>query len=201
MYHGARASATDEYPITGHNYTHQHRCSTYKTTLSPWAALPPYGYISLFHLLCKAKKMLRPSFVTDAVQGRSRPSLRAGIVLRTGDPLPKTRVLSSAREGATNQEKGFHDAHTHLAQQRMTTATTNKLLFTRIEMNELNDPFYRIAASTSSGKCSHNIYIYMRHICITVCHMDRRFREAADRLSPEREREKQLVRIDVAPGF
>lgn len=40
-----------------------------------------------------------------------------------------------------------------------------------------------------------------RHICITVCHMDRRFREAADRLSPERERKKQLVRIDDAPGF
>src|SRR5712691_2289084 len=77
----------------------------YKTTLSLWAALPPYGYISLLHLLCK---MLRPSFVTDAVQGRSRPSSWDCFRFGQGTPLPNLGFfLRPARVTVktTNQEK------------------------------------------------------------------------------------------------
>jgi len=127
--HGARASATDENPITGHNYKH-HASASVQYLQNHFVALGSFTPVWIYFFIpspLQKQKMLRPSFVTDAVQGRSRPSLRAGIVFGQGTLFLKTRVLSSAREGATNQEKG-PTMRTHLAQQRMTTATTNKLL-------------------------------------------------------------------------
>jgi len=112
-------------PITGHNYEHQHRCSTvqlHKTTLSPWAALPPYGYISFIPSSFAKKKRC---YVLLSSQMRCKVD---HALPSSWGPSSKTRVLSSARLGATNQEKRptmrTHTWH----KQRMTTATTNKLL-------------------------------------------------------------------------
>lgn len=154
-------------------------------------------WIYFLYSISSLQKLLRPSFVTDAVhKGRSRPHFRAGDRFRSDrgtGPLFQTSGSFFGPRGVTlettNQKRGKqHDVNrTHT----LGTTTNDKQInyFTPRASNELkNDPFCRIAASTSSGKCTPVIHIHMRHICITACHIDRRPRIAC---RPERERKKK----------
>lgn len=94
-------------------------CYNTKTTLSPWAALPPYGYIS-FIPSSLAKDVT--SFFRHRCGARSiTPSLRVG------DPLPKLGFFLRPARVQPTKRRGPRCAHTW-HKQRMTTATTNKLL-------------------------------------------------------------------------
>ena len=112
--HGARASATDENPITGHNYKH-HASASVQYLQNHFVALGSFTPVWIYFFIpspLQKQKMLRPSFVTDAVQGRSRPSLRAGIVFGQGTLFLKLGFFLRPARVQPTKRRGPRCAHT-----------------------------------------------------------------------------------------